>query len=267
MSRNKVRNKSRNKFRSNRLRPLAGLLAAGLCLAGARRCSVQAYYPTYVAGPQENGSWVVSSGQVINPAGTQVNLGIRGAREGHRAEPQSQDSHRRRSHPGNVDVTATGPSRCSTPTPAMSCRTTSRSDAAIRAAAIAASPIRRTAQYLVFSQDSSNVTARQRHCTGLAGRRRPDQRAAEQFLHHLLSEQPSGAYAVPCGTFYTPSTSYPGGVAISQDGKSAYALLNQNDTLTQIDLVTKPAGYADPRRQRAAQHRDRQQRHDRLRQQ
>ena len=34
-------------------------------------------YPTYVTGPQPNGSWVVSSGQVITPAGTQVDLGIR----------------------------------------------------------------------------------------------------------------------------------------------------------------------------------------------
>ena len=45
---------------------------------------------------------------------------------------------------------------------------------------------------------------------------------------------------IPCGTFYTPSTSYPGGVALSNDGKSAYALLNQNDTLTKIDLTATP---------------------------
>jgi len=50
---------------------------------------------------------------------------------------------------------------------------------------------------------------------------------------------PIGPYARPCGTFYSPSTSYPGGVALSQDGKSAYALLNQNDTLAQIDLSSK----------------------------
>ncbi|MGA9353403.1 MAG: bifunctional YncE family protein/alkaline phosphatase family protein, partial [Terriglobales bacterium] len=42
--------------------------------------------------------------------------------------------------------------------------------------------------------------------------------------------------------FYTPSTSYPGGVALSSDGKSAYALLNQNDTLTEIDLTSKTQG-------------------------
>jgi YVTN family beta-propeller protein len=48
---------------------------------------------------------------------------------------------------------------------------------------------------------------------------------------------PLGDYGRPCGTFYTTYTSYPGGVAFSEDGKSAYALLNQNNTLTRIDLT------------------------------
>ena len=51
---------------------------------------------------------------------------------------------------------------------------------------------------------------------------------------------PPGAYAVPCGTFYSPKTSYPGGVALSRDSKSAYALLNQNNTLAKIDLTATP---------------------------
>src|SRR5580700_8680465 len=68
--------KSRKKSRLNHLRPLAGLVAAGLGLPGLAAAQSN-LYPTYVAGPQPNGSWVVSSGQIINPAGTQVNLGIR----------------------------------------------------------------------------------------------------------------------------------------------------------------------------------------------
>src|SRR6201984_1153664 len=70
------RNRSRNKSRINRLRPLTGLLAAGLglpALAGAQSVP----YPTYVTGPQPNGSWVVGDGQVITPAGVQIDLGIR----------------------------------------------------------------------------------------------------------------------------------------------------------------------------------------------
>ncbi|MGA7662344.1 MAG: hypothetical protein WBV97_20350, partial [Candidatus Sulfotelmatobacter sp.] len=71
-----ARNKSRNRSRINRLRPLAGLLATGLSCAGIAAGQSQKY-PTYTVGPQLNGSWVVSDGAVITPAGTQVNLGIR----------------------------------------------------------------------------------------------------------------------------------------------------------------------------------------------
>ena len=76
MSRKSSRNRSRNKSRTNHLRPLAGLLAAGLGSASlANAQSVP--YPTYVTGPQPNGSWVVGSGQVITPTGIQVDLCIR----------------------------------------------------------------------------------------------------------------------------------------------------------------------------------------------
>src|ERR1700756_4909096 len=70
------KNKSRNKSPINRMRPLAGVMAAGLSLPGLAAAQSKEY-PTYVAGPQPNGSWVVSSGQVITPAGKQVDLGIR----------------------------------------------------------------------------------------------------------------------------------------------------------------------------------------------
>src|SRR5580693_3570702 len=69
--------KSRNKSKINHLRPLAGLLAMGLGLPGVAAAQGNQYYPTYSTGPQLNGSWVVSDGQIINPAGTQVDLGIR----------------------------------------------------------------------------------------------------------------------------------------------------------------------------------------------
>src|ERR1700757_2755678 len=74
MSRKKSR-KARSVSRINDLRPLAGLLAAGLSVPAFAGSSAE--FPTYVTGPQPNGSWVVSDGQVITPAGTQVDLGIR----------------------------------------------------------------------------------------------------------------------------------------------------------------------------------------------
>src|SRR5215469_540077 len=74
MARKRSRNNFRSESRKKRLRPL-GPLAAGLSLAGLAAAQSK-YYPTYETGPQPNGSWVVSDGQIINPAGIQVNLGI-----------------------------------------------------------------------------------------------------------------------------------------------------------------------------------------------
>ncbi|HZD48776.1 MAG TPA: hypothetical protein VE178_08510, partial [Silvibacterium sp.] len=75
MSSKASRKNSAKKSRINRLRPLASLLATGLIVPGLAGQSKE--FPKYVVGPQPNGSWVVSSGQVITPTGTQVDLGIR----------------------------------------------------------------------------------------------------------------------------------------------------------------------------------------------
>ena len=73
MSRKAFRKATRNNTRINRLRPLAGLLATGLSIPAFAQ-SVP--FPTYSTGAQPNGSFVVSSGQIITPAGKQVDLGI-----------------------------------------------------------------------------------------------------------------------------------------------------------------------------------------------
>jgi len=57
------------------LSPLAGLVAMGITAPAFADKSVP--FPTYVTGPLGNGKYVVSDGQIINPAGIQVDLGIR----------------------------------------------------------------------------------------------------------------------------------------------------------------------------------------------
>src|SRR5215469_17542674 len=76
MARRIIKSSSRKKSRKKRLGPLASLLAAGLSFP-AIAAAQSVPYPTYVTGPQPNGSWVVGSGQIITPAGKQVDLGIR----------------------------------------------------------------------------------------------------------------------------------------------------------------------------------------------
>ncbi|MGC2400910.1 MAG: hypothetical protein WA510_14050, partial [Acidobacteriaceae bacterium] len=74
MSRKALPKVSRKKSKLKRLRPLAGLVATGLSVP---MFAQSVPYPTYTAGAQPDGSFVVSTGQIITPAGTQVDLGIR----------------------------------------------------------------------------------------------------------------------------------------------------------------------------------------------
>jgi YVTN family beta-propeller protein len=229
----KFRNKSRNKSRINRVRPLTGLLAAGLSIPGlAAAQSVP--YPTYVTGPQPDGSWVVSDGQVITPAGMQVDLGIRVRAKAIALNPNL--------HTHTAAVLTLGASE------AVEVFDTNTGvvlqdyialghDSSGSYSGIAYSA---DGKHLVFSQDSSNVTIANVTAEGLVEDDVQVSVPPNNSFVTCFPNSPPGSYGVPCGTFYSPSTSYPGGVALSKDGKSAYALLNQNDTLTKIDLTAKP---------------------------
>jgi YVTN family beta-propeller protein len=234
------RNKSRNKSRINRLRPLAGLLAAGLSFP-ALAAAQSKYYPTYVTGPQDNGSWVVSDGQIINPAGMQVDLGIRVRAKAIALNPNTK------THTAAVLTLGTSTSDGNGAVEVFDTNTgvvlqnymTFGQDSSGSFSGIAYSA---DGKHLVFSQDSSNVTLADVTPQGLLQDNAQVSVPPNNSFIKCFPNSPPGSYAVPCGTFYTPSTSYPGGIAISQDGSSAYALLNQNDTLTQINLTTKKQG-------------------------
>src|SRR5580700_8515305 len=244
MSRIKVRSKSRNKFRNwpqnNRVRPLSTLLAAGLSfptLAAAQSVP----YPTYVTGPQPTGTCGVSSGQNITPAGIQVDLGIRVRAKAIALNPNLS------THTAAVLTLGTSTSDGNGAVEVFDTRTgvvlqnyiPFGLDPSGSYSGIAYSA---DGKHLVFSQDSSNVTIANVSKAGLLSDDAQISVPPNNSFITCFPNSPPGAYAVPCGTFYTPSTSYPGGVAISQDGSSAYALLNQNDTLTQINLTTNQQG-------------------------
>ena len=236
-SRKTSRNDSRNKPRMNRLRPLAGLLATGLIVPGLAAQSKE--YPKYVAGPQPNGSWVVSSGQIITPAGTQVDLGIRVRAKAIALNPNAK------THTAAVLTLGTSPSDGNGAVEVFDTQTgvvlqnynafSMDSHGSYSGIAYSAD-----GKYLVFSQDSSYVTIADVSKTGLLSDNVKVSVPPNSSFIQCFPNSPPAAYANPCGSFYTPSTSYPGGVAFSSDGKSAYALLNQNDTLTKIDLTAKP---------------------------
>jgi YVTN family beta-propeller protein len=216
------------------LSPLAGLLAAGLSFPGLAAAQSKPY-PTYVTGPQSNGSWVVGDGQILTPSGIQVDLGIRVRAKAIALNP-SLKTH-------TAAVLTLGSSQAveifDTNTGiVLQHYITQGVDPSGSYSGIAYSA---DSKYLIFSQDSSNVAVVNVNDQGLlVGGLQVSVPPDSSFIK-CFPNSPEGPYARPCGTFYTSNTSYPGGVALSKDGKTAYALLNQNDTLTKIDLtVPKP---------------------------
>jgi YVTN family beta-propeller protein len=234
MSRKKCRNKSRNESRINPLRPLAGLLATGLSIPAFAHPSQP--FPTYVVGPQPNGSFVVSDGAVITPAGTQVDLGIRVRAKAIALNPDV-NSH-------TAAVLVMGASQA---VEVFDIRTgqvvqdylTLGLDSSGSYSGITYSA---DGKYLMFSQDSSNVAIAKVSPQGLLSDYAQVSVPPNNSFISCFPNSPMGDYGRLCGTFYTTYTSYPGGVAFSKDGKSAYALLNQNDTIAKIDLTSLTQG-------------------------
>ena len=227
------RKNSRKKSRMKRLSPLAGLVAAaGLSLPGlAAAQSVP--YPTYHTGPQQNGSWVVGDGQILTPAGIQVDLGIRVRAKAVALNPNLK-SH-------TAAVLTEGASQAvevfDTNTGVVLQNYIALGhDSSGSYSGIAYSA---DGKHLLFSQDSSNVTIAKVTPEGLLEDDAQVSVPPNTSFLTCFANSPAGD-GIPCGTLYTPSTSYPGGVAISRDGKTAYALLNQNNTVTKIDLTAQP---------------------------
>jgi YVTN family beta-propeller protein len=215
------------------MRPLAGLLAAGLSLstlAGAQSKE----YPTYVTGPQKNGSWVVSDGAVITPAGTQVDLGIRVRAKAIALNPSAKSHTAAVLTLGATQAVEIFDTNTGT---VLQNYATFGTDSSGSYSGIAYSA---NGQYLVFSQDSSNVTIAKVNAAGLLEDDAQISVPPNNSFISCFPNSPPASYGNPCGSFYSGYTSYPGGVALSKDGSSAYALLNQNDTLTQIDLTATP---------------------------
>ena len=232
-SRKKSRDHSKKKSGMSRLRPLAGLLATGLSVP-ASFAGQSVPFPTYATGPQPNGSYVVSSGQIITPAGTQVDLGIRVRAKAIALNPSVRNHTAAVLTMGasqSVEVfdTVTGD--------VLQDFLTLGTDASGSYSGISYSA---DGKYLMFSQDSSNVAIAKVSEAGLLEDYAQVKVPPNNSFITCFPNSPAGSYGVPCGTFYTPKTSYPGGVAFSKDGKSAYALLNQNDTVAKIDLTATP---------------------------
>ena len=221
--------------RHERLRPLAGLLALGLAAPSAAVASQQ--FPTYVTGPLSKGAYVTSTGQIITPAGTQVNLGIRVRAKAVAVNPR-QGSR-------TAAVLTMGATQAvevfDTMTGDILQEYLPFQDSSGSYGGITYSD---DGKYLMFSQDSSYVAVAQVGATGLLTDYAHISVPPDNSYIACFPNSPIGDYGRPCGEFYTAGTSYPGSVAFAKDGRSAYALLSQNDTMATLDLTQSPPAMA-----------------------
>jgi YVTN family beta-propeller protein len=249
---------------------LVALLATGLSVPALLGQS--APFPTYTVGANSNQSqgpkygstspspWVVSNGQIITPAGTPVYLGTTTRAKAVALNPNyltRTAAVLQMGGPQAITIfnTLTGAVLQTYSTPYLSGSQTKK-DSTGSHNGIAYTP---DGLHLLYSQDSSHVTIASVDpntgmitSTGGSGAY-PTQVAVPIDVDSsgklttvtCFYNSPSGTTGsaeIPCGKTVSivsngAHTSYPMGIAVSSDGKTAYAVLDNNNTLTQIDLT------------------------------
>jgi YVTN family beta-propeller protein len=223
--------------------------------------------PTY-SHPLAN-PWVVSDGTIITPAGTQVYLGITTRAKAIALNPTGNHTAAvlQMGAPQAVTIfnTQTGAVLQTYSVPYTNSTGGTSNDSDGSQNGIAYTP---DGKYLLFSQDGSSgpssyvSIASVNPATGLLSNyaqvKVPLDVNSEGVLSNVTCHpytyngaakpatgSPSGttgSFGIPCGYPYSifstdTFTSYPTGIAVSSDGKTAYAVLDNNDTLTKIDLT------------------------------
>lgn len=267
MSRKTARNRSLSRSRINCLRPLAvlAMVAALSVLALAQSQE----FPTYYPGMNQNGSqgpnypstlpdpWVVANGQIITPAGTPVYLGIRTRAKAVALNPNTSTHTAAVLQMGAPQAVTV----FNTQTGAVLQNYKPFGSKSGNSTGITYTP---NGLHLLFSQDGGYgpayvAMASVDPTTGLlsdyAHISVPLDVNAGGYLTTVTCFPNSppgttGSAEIPCGQTVSVNsdgayTSYPLGIAISADGKTAYVVLDNNDTLTKIDL-TQPNPVEGP---------------------
>lgn len=247
----------------NRVLPLAGLLA-GL---GATALAQSVPFPTYSVGENKDAKkgpdypanlpapWVVSNGQIITPVGTPVYLGIRTRAKAVALNPTGNHTGAvlQMGAPQAVTVFNTKTGAVLQTYSAAAGKDPDGSNTGITYTP--------DGKYLLFSQDGGSgsgsfIAIASVSAAGLLSDYAHvsvplDVNAAGYLttVHCFPTSVPgtTGSSAIPCGQTVSltgdgVNTSYPLGIAVSPDNKTAYAVLDNNDTLTKIDLAAATPG-------------------------
>ena len=198
--------------------PLAGLLALGLTAPAFADPSVA--YPTYTVGPQGGGATLMSTGQIITPTGKVVDLGT-----GVRAKAIAINPNTA-THSAAVLTEESGPVSIFDLDTGEVKQVFKPTNTQGSYGGIAYTP---DGMHLLFSQDvSASYTSGNLFIANVDN------------VAGLLTAGSSLALPVTTDPIVAPNlftaTSYPGGIAVSQDGKTAYVILNGNNTLAIVDI-------------------------------
>ncbi len=249
----------RSQRTTSRALATAGLLATGL---SATTIAQSVPFPTYTVGENKHAGsgprypanlptpWVVSSGQVITPAGKPVYLGITTRAKAVALNPARNHTAAvlQMGAPQAVTIFNTHTGAVLQTYSAASGKDPDGSNTGIAYTS--------DGKYLLFSQDGSSGTG------SYVGIARVDAEGKLSDYAHVsvpmavnvagvlttvrcFPNSPpgtTGSSAIPCGQTVSltgdgVSTSYPTGIAVSPDNKTAYAVLDNNDTLAKIDLT------------------------------
>jgi YVTN family beta-propeller protein len=215
--------------------PLHGLMMLALA-APAFAASQQ--FPTYQVGPQANGTYVMSTGQIVNPAGKVVMLGSPVRAKAVALNPIN---------PNSAAVLVMGAAQAvEVIDPASGAVQQLYSPFGDRTGSFTGISYSPDGTKLLFSQDDSFVAiAKVDPVSGLLSDYEQLRVAPSQAYikcQGITVGLPSNPINQACGNFYNGNsfTSNPAGIAVSADSKTAYAVLNANNTLQPIDLTIDP---------------------------
>ncbi|HEV2441656.1 MAG TPA: bifunctional YncE family protein/alkaline phosphatase family protein [Steroidobacteraceae bacterium] len=213
--------------------------SALLAASAAALADPSTQFPTYNPGPQPDGSYVMSTGQIITPAGTMVNLG---------SPVRAKDVVLNPTNPETAAVLLMGASSAvdivDVVSGAILQQYSPNGDSTGSFTGITYSP---DGKSLLFSQDDSYVAiANVDPTTGLLSGGQQLKLAPSQAdinCKGITVGLKSDPVTTLCGNFYNGNTytSDPAGIAISADSKTAYVILNQNNTLQAVNLAASPA--------------------------
>jgi DNA-binding beta-propeller fold protein YncE len=215
---------------------LIGASASSAAMAGA-----STEFPTYTVGPQSNGSYLMSTGQIITPAGTVINLtdNLTGTQSPVRAKAVALN-------PVNHNYAAVLLMGASSAVDVINLSTGTISQQYVpfkdKSGSFTGISYSSDGAHLLFSQDNSFLAVANVDPTtdNLSDNTHVALAASNAAINcsGVTEGLPSDPVTGLCGKFYTGGTANPSGVAVSADNKTAYVLLNQNNTMQAVDLTT-----------------------------